>query len=86
MSPYDGYKKDVPACTQWLSRHGYFGTLRGTGGNVSVCIPGAQAIVVTPSMRLPMTSQDLTPFLVTPTLDAIAGAVAAVAGDPIGRR
>ena len=46
---YDAYKKDVLACTQWLSEHGYFGALRGTGGNVSVRIAGEQAVAVTPS-------------------------------------
>jgi len=49
MSKYDQYKKEVLACTQWLSEHGYFGALRGTGGNVSVRIEGEQAVAVTPS-------------------------------------
>jgi len=49
MSKYDQAKKDVLACTQWLSEQGYFGALRGTGGNVSVRIEGEQAVAVTPS-------------------------------------
>lgn len=49
MSKYDQAKKDVLECTQWLSEQGYFGALRGTGGNVSVRIAGEQAVAVTPS-------------------------------------
>jgi ribulose-5-phosphate 4-epimerase/fuculose-1-phosphate aldolase len=49
MGTYDEAKKEVLACTQWLSEHGYFGALRGTGGNVSVRIAGEQAVAVTPS-------------------------------------
>jgi len=49
MGKYDQAKRDVLACTQWLSEHGYFGALRGTGGNVSVRIAGKQAVAVTPS-------------------------------------
>jgi len=49
MGKYDQAKKDILACTQWLSEHGYFGALRGTGGNVSMRITGKQAVAVTPS-------------------------------------
>jgi len=49
MGKYDQVKKEVLACTQWLSEHGYFGALRGTGGNVSMRIAGEQAVAVTPS-------------------------------------
>ncbi len=49
MSKYDLYKKEVLACTRWLSEQGYFGALRGTGGNVSVRIEGERAVAVTPS-------------------------------------
>ncbi len=51
MSKYDRYKREVLACTQWLSAHGYFGALRGTGGNVSVRVEGEPAVAVTPSRR-----------------------------------
>ncbi len=51
MSKYDPYKKEVLACTQWLSVNGYFGALRGTGGNVSVRIEGEPVVAVTPSSR-----------------------------------
>jgi len=46
---YLAYQKQVLECTCWLSEHGYFGTLRGTGGNVSVRIPGENAFAITPS-------------------------------------
>ena len=51
MGNYDVYKQDVLACAQWLATHGYFGALRGTGGNVSMRIAGEPAVAVTPSMR-----------------------------------
>jgi ribulose-5-phosphate 4-epimerase/fuculose-1-phosphate aldolase len=46
---YLAYKEQVLECTCWLSEHGYFGALRGTGGNVSMRIAGEAAIAVTPS-------------------------------------
>lgn len=49
MSLYDQYKKEVLETSLWLSEHGYFGSLRGTGGNVSVRITGEDLIAVTPS-------------------------------------
>lgn len=49
MGSYDSYKTDIIECTQWLSRHGYFGALKGTGGNVSMRVIGEDAYVVTPS-------------------------------------
>lgn len=49
MDKYDAFKKQVLECTVWLSQHGFFGALRGTGGNVSVRIPGEAAVAVTPS-------------------------------------
>ncbi len=51
MGRYDRYRKQVLECTAWLSRHGYFGALRGTGGNVSVRIDGQAIFAVTPSSR-----------------------------------
>ena len=51
MGPYLVYQQQVLECTAWLSRHGYFGALRGTGGNVSVRIAGQTAFAVTPSSR-----------------------------------
>jgi L-ribulose-5-phosphate 4-epimerase len=48
MHNHDASKKSVLAASLWLSEHGYFGSLRGSGGNVSV--RGAEAsMVITPS-------------------------------------
>ncbi len=49
MGSYDEYKTKIIECTQWLSVHGFFGALRGTGGNVSMRVEGEDAFVITPS-------------------------------------
>jgi len=49
MAPYDKYKTSIIECTQWLAVNGYFGALRGTGGNVSMRVEGEKAFVITPS-------------------------------------
>lgn len=49
MGSYDQYKKEVLETSLWLSDHGYFGSLRGTGGNVSVRINDKDLMAVTPS-------------------------------------
>jgi L-ribulose-5-phosphate 4-epimerase len=49
MGSYDQYKKEVLETILWLSDHGYFGSLRGTGGNVSVRINDKDLMAVTPS-------------------------------------
>ena len=49
MGPYTTYKEKIIECTQWLSVNGFFGSLRGTGGNVSMRVEGEEAFVVTPS-------------------------------------
>ena len=49
MGEYEAYQKQVLECTHWLSENGYFGTLRGTGGNVSMRIPGEAVFAITPS-------------------------------------
>lgn len=46
---YFDYQKQVLESTLWLSSNGFFGSRLGTGGNVSVRIPGKKAIAVTPS-------------------------------------
>lgn len=51
MKNYIEHKKQVLECTLWLSEHGYFGALRGTGGNVSVRIPEEKVIAITPSTK-----------------------------------
>lgn len=48
FSKYKAYKKDVFDASLWLSAHGYFGSLRGSGGNVSVRVNDA-AMAITPS-------------------------------------
>jgi ribulose-5-phosphate 4-epimerase/fuculose-1-phosphate aldolase len=45
---YDIYKKDVLEASLWLSEQGYFGSHRGSGGNVSVRL-SETAMVITPS-------------------------------------
>ena len=49
MSSYEKCRKEVLETSLWLSEHGYFGSLRGTGGNVSVRIDGEDLMAVTPS-------------------------------------
>lgn len=46
---YTNFKKDVRHTSLWLSQQGYFGSLRGSGGNVSVRIDGEAAMAITPS-------------------------------------
>jgi ribulose-5-phosphate 4-epimerase/fuculose-1-phosphate aldolase len=49
MGQCDSQKAQVLECSQWLSEHGFFGALTGTGGNISVRLPGEDRIVITPS-------------------------------------
>lgn len=49
MEAYLQLRQDVINCSQWLCRHGYFGSLLSAGGNVSVRIPGEPVLVITPS-------------------------------------
>lgn len=49
MERYDGCRQGVLSASLWLSGHGYFGTPRGTGGNVSVRVGGEDAMAITPS-------------------------------------
>ena len=48
MTTYETCKKDVLAASLWLSEHGYFGSLRGSGGNVSIR-GDKESMVITPS-------------------------------------
>ena len=48
MTKYASYKKDVLEASLWLSEQGYFGSHRGSGGNVSVRI-SEDAMAITPS-------------------------------------
>lgn len=49
MGSYDEYKREVLQASLWLSDHGYFGSHRGTGGNVSVLVADRDLMAVTPS-------------------------------------
>jgi L-ribulose-5-phosphate 4-epimerase len=51
MTKYDNYKKNVLKASLWLSEHGYFGSHRGTGGNVSVRIDEATMAITPSSVR-----------------------------------
>ncbi len=51
MDRYHHYRRDVIKCCQWLCQHGFFGSLLSAGGNVSIKIPEANALVITPSGR-----------------------------------
>lgn len=48
MNGYQDYKKDVLEATQWLFKQGYFGSQRGSGGNVSMRV-GDNVMAITPS-------------------------------------
>ena len=48
MTKYDNYKKNVLEASLWLSEHGYFGSHRGSGGNVSVRLSETD-MAITPS-------------------------------------
>ncbi|HDQ04033.1 MAG TPA: class II aldolase/adducin family protein [Deltaproteobacteria bacterium] len=48
MFKYKAYKKEVLDASLWLSRHGYFGSSRGSGGNVSVRVDNTK-MAITPS-------------------------------------
>jgi L-fuculose-phosphate aldolase len=48
MSQYYDYKLAVLQCAQWLSEHEFFGSVTGTGGNVSTRVTD-KSIAITPS-------------------------------------
>ena len=48
MSKYESYKKDVLEATRWLFKQGYFGSQRGSGGNVSIRV-SKTVMAITPS-------------------------------------
>ena len=49
MGKFESYRQAVLEASLWLSDHGYFGSTRGTGGNVSVRIEQDSLMAVTPS-------------------------------------
>ena len=51
MGKFEKDKKDILRCARLLSEHGYFGCLRGSGGNISVKINNENLIAITPTSR-----------------------------------
>jgi L-fuculose-phosphate aldolase len=49
MGKFDKDKKAIIKCARWLSEHGFFGCLRGSGGNISVKLDTDNMIAITPS-------------------------------------
>ena len=60
MSEYDSEKLTILEATHWLAEHGYLGK-RSSGGNISLKIPGQDAVAITPSGRpyLKMAAEDV---------------------------
>jgi L-fuculose-phosphate aldolase len=50
-SDYTSHKKTVLTAGIWLSENGFFGTRRGTGGNVSLRIKNRELLAITPTSR-----------------------------------
>ena len=60
MSKYEGYKKNVLEASQWLYQQGYFGSQRGSGGNVSMRISETIMAITPSSVRYPeLTAEDI---------------------------
>jgi L-ribulose-5-phosphate 4-epimerase len=74
MTDYKAIKKDVLDASLWLSEHGYFGSLRGSGGNVSRR-GDKEAMVITPSSLSyqAMTVEDIFVLGLGPELKVIEG-------------
>lgn len=51
MGKFEKDKQDILKCARWLSEHGYFGCLRGSGGNISVKIKNENVIAITPTSQ-----------------------------------
>ncbi len=51
MSPFGKHKQAIVKCARWLSEHGYFGCVRGSGGNISVKLNTQFMMAITPSRR-----------------------------------
>jgi ribulose-5-phosphate 4-epimerase/fuculose-1-phosphate aldolase len=60
MTKYETYKKNVLEASLWLSKHGYFGSQRGSGGNLSVRINETVMAITPSSVRYPeLTVEDI---------------------------
>lgn len=51
MGQFDKEKEAIVKCARWLSEHGYFGCVRGSGGNISVKLNDQNMMAITPSRR-----------------------------------
>ncbi len=51
MGQFDKDKQAIVKCARWLSEHGYFGCIRGSGGNISVKLNNLNMMAITPSRR-----------------------------------
>jgi L-fuculose-phosphate aldolase len=49
MGRFEEDKRAILTCARWLSERGYFGCLRGSGGNISVKIHPENMIAITPT-------------------------------------
>lgn len=49
MGKYDRDKQTIVKCAHWLSKQGYFGCVRGSGGNISVKLNANNMMAITPS-------------------------------------
>jgi len=45
------YQTSVLEASEWLARNGFFGATLGTGGNVSLRIPGEDMLAITPTSK-----------------------------------
>ena len=51
MGKFDQDKKSIIKCARWLSENGYFGCVRGSGGNISVKVNDGNLLAITPTGR-----------------------------------
>ena len=58
MAKYENYKKNVLEASQWLYQHGYFGSQRGSGGNVSMRVNETVMAITPSSVRYPELSAE----------------------------
>ena len=60
MTKYESYKKNVLEACLWLFQQGYFGSQRGSGGNVSMRVNETVMSITPSSVRYPeLTAEDI---------------------------
>ncbi len=61
MGKFDKDKQAIVKCARWLSERGYFGSVSGSGGNISVKLNADNRMAITPTRRpyQKMTSDDI---------------------------